>query len=129
MSLSGSESGFLGNSSTLIGKATRRRTRIEELRKEEPLDEASQKIHDEGLVSVLLDLHEDLDRAVTDPYGWPADLSTEDILFRLVELNAARALEEPLREHWRRLHAGWKAGGRQDCPPYKVTGWRRFASR
>ena len=40
------------------------------------------------------DLHDDLDRAVAEAYGWPSDLFTEDILFRLVELNAARAAEE-----------------------------------
>lgn len=51
-------------------------------------------VHDHGLVSVLRDLHDDLDRAVTEAYGWPQNLSTEDILFRLVELNAARAAEE-----------------------------------
>jgi chromatin segregation and condensation protein Rec8/ScpA/Scc1 (kleisin family) len=51
-------------------------------------------IHDHGLVSVLRDLHDDLDRAVSEAYGWSPELSTEDILFRLVELNAARAAEE-----------------------------------
>jgi hypothetical protein len=67
---------------------------LEGLRAGEPLSATSQRIHDHGLISVLLDLHNDLDRAVADAYGWPADLSTEDILFRLVELNAARAAEE-----------------------------------
>ena len=51
-------------------------------------------IHDHGLISVLRDLHDDLDRAVADAYGWSPDLSTEDILYRLVELNAVRATEE-----------------------------------
>lgn len=67
---------------------------LEELRAGQTLDAASQMIHDHGLVSVLRDLHDGLDRAVADAYGWPADLPTEDILFRLVELNAARAAEE-----------------------------------
>jgi hypothetical protein len=67
---------------------------LEELRAGQPLSPASQLIHDHGLVSVLRGLHDDLDRAVSDAYGWPADLSTEDILYRLVELNAARAAEE-----------------------------------
>jgi hypothetical protein len=65
-----------------------------ELRAGQPLSAASQMIHDHGLVSVLRDLHDDLDRAVTEAYGWSPELSTEDILFRLVELNAARAAEE-----------------------------------
>jgi hypothetical protein len=67
---------------------------LEDLRANRPLDAAAQLIHDRGLVSVLRDLHDNLDRAVADAYGWPAHLSTEDILFRLVELNATRAAEE-----------------------------------
>ena len=67
---------------------------LEELRSDQPLSIISQRIHDHGLVSVLRDIHDDLDRAVAEAYGWPADLPTEDILFRLVELNAARAAEE-----------------------------------
>ena len=67
---------------------------LEELRAAQPLSAASQMIHDRGLVSVLRDLRGDLDLAVAEAYGWSPDLSTEDILFRLVELNAARAAEE-----------------------------------
>jgi hypothetical protein len=67
---------------------------LEELRAGEPLSVASQVIHDHGLISVLRDIHDDIDRAVAEAYGWPSDLSTEDVLFRLVELNAARAVEE-----------------------------------
>jgi hypothetical protein len=67
---------------------------LEELRTGEPLNATSQVIYDRGLISVLRDLHDDLDRAVAESYGWPADLPTEDILFRLVELNATRAAEE-----------------------------------
>jgi type II restriction/modification system DNA methylase subunit YeeA len=36
-------------------------------------------------------LHADLDRAVAAAYGWPADISTDDALARLLELNHARA--------------------------------------
>jgi len=35
-----------------------------------------------------------LDAAVTDAYGWPVSLSDEEILSRLVALNAERAEEE-----------------------------------
>jgi hypothetical protein len=39
-----------------------------------------------------LDLaHQQLDRAVLDAYGWPHDLSDDEILPRLLELNLARA--------------------------------------
>jgi hypothetical protein len=67
---------------------------LEELRAGQPLGAASQTIHDQGLISVLRDLHDDLDRAVAEAYGWSPELSAEDSLFRLVELNAARAAEE-----------------------------------
>lgn len=67
---------------------------LDELRAGQPLNATSQIIHDRGLVSVLRDLHDDLDRAVAEAYGWSPDLATEDILFRLVELNSTRAAEE-----------------------------------
>jgi hypothetical protein len=42
-----------------------------------------------------LDLaHKKLDAAVAAAYGWPADLSDEQILERLLALNLARATEE-----------------------------------
>lgn len=67
---------------------------LEQIRSGEPLDATSQRIHDQGLISVLRGLHDDLDQAVAEAYGWPAELSAEDILFKLVDLNAARAAEE-----------------------------------
>ncbi|HEX9459351.1 MAG TPA: RNA-binding protein [Thermoanaerobaculia bacterium] len=39
-------------------------------------------------------IHDDLDAAVFDAYGWPHDLTDEQILERLVALNAERAEEE-----------------------------------
>ena len=39
----------------------------------------------------LVDAHRDLDAAVAAAYGWPADISEEDALARLLELNLARA--------------------------------------
>ena len=65
-----------------------------EVRAGEPLGPVSQIIHDQGLVSVLREIHDDIDRVVTEAYGWPADLSDEEILFRLVDFNATRAAEE-----------------------------------
>jgi type II restriction/modification system DNA methylase subunit YeeA len=38
----------------------------------------------------LANAHADLDRAVLDAYGWPADLSNESILERLLDLNLER---------------------------------------
>ena len=42
----------------------------------------------------LMRLHDELDRAVLDAYGWPHDLTDEELLERLVALNAQRAEEE-----------------------------------
>ena len=39
----------------------------------------------------LVDAHCDLDDAVAAAYGWPADISEEDALGKLLELNLARA--------------------------------------
>lgn len=47
-----------------------------------------------GLVDVIAELHDRLDAGVAEAYGWPADLSDEEIVARLVALNAERAAEE-----------------------------------
>ena len=60
----------------------------------EPLSEKEKTIHDHGLVSVLKQVHDDLDRAVFEAYGWPVTLTDEEILERLVALNAEHAGEE-----------------------------------
>jgi type II restriction/modification system DNA methylase subunit YeeA len=39
----------------------------------------------------LADAHRDLDTAVAQAYGWPVDISEEDALAKLLELNLARA--------------------------------------
>jgi hypothetical protein len=67
---------------------------LEKLRSGESLDERERVIHEQGLVSVLKQIHDDLDAAVFDAYGWPATLSDEEILERLVALNHERAEEE-----------------------------------
>jgi hypothetical protein len=58
------------------------------------LTEKEKRIHDLGLVSVLKQLHDDLDAAVFAAYGWPATLTDAEILERLVTLNAERAAGE-----------------------------------
>ena len=64
------------------------------LRSGEALTDKERVIHEQGLVSVLRQLHDDLDRAVFDAYGWPDTLTDDEILERLVALNAERAAEE-----------------------------------
>lgn len=91
---------------------------LDKLRSGEPLTAKERTVHEHGLVSVLRQLHDDLDAAVLDAYGWtdltpllrvahgndaPAEGQTRDdakrafdeaILERLVALNAERAAEE-----------------------------------
>jgi hypothetical protein len=79
---------------------------LDKLRRNQPLTAADKALHEQGLVSVLRTLHDELDLAVLDAYGW-SDLGpvpwadeaarsawTESLLERLVALNAKRAAEE-----------------------------------
>ncbi|MFT4560026.1 MAG: hypothetical protein ACI92S_005423, partial [Planctomycetaceae bacterium] len=67
---------------------------LERLRAGEPLTDKEKTIHEQGLVSVLKQIHDDLDAAVFEAYGWPVTLTDEEILERLVALNTERAAEE-----------------------------------
>lgn len=73
---------------------------LEALRAGRALTAKEQAVHDAGLVSVLRQLHDELDAAVAAAYGWvragqaETDLSDAEILTRLVALNAGRAAEE-----------------------------------
>lgn len=67
-----------------------------------PLTPAERDIYEAGLVGVLKDIHDQIDAAVFEAYGWPADLGEEAILERLVALNHERA-EEEARGHVRWL--------------------------
>ena len=87
---------------------------LEKLRSGEPLTAKEKQIHDQGLVTLLKQIHDELDEAVLEAYGW-SDLSRsvgvsptssenpcgrdahtpcEDLLTRLVALNHERAAEE-----------------------------------
>lgn len=47
-----------------------------------------------GHVDIIAELHDRIDVAVADAYGWPVDLPAEEIVARLVALNAERRAEE-----------------------------------
>ncbi|MCG3195523.1 MAG: hypothetical protein DIJKHBIC_04806 [Thermoanaerobaculia bacterium] len=64
------------------------------LRNGEELSDKERVINEMGLVSRLKKIHDDLDEAVFEAYGWPPSITDEEILGRLVELNAERAAEE-----------------------------------
>ena len=100
---------------------------LEKIRAGEKLTDKEKVIHDAGLVSVLKQLHDDLDAAVFAAYGWPATLTDAEILERLVALNAERAAEEKRGiVHW--LRPEYQAKGQaemilpagQDKPPKKA---------
>ncbi|HQY69638.1 MAG TPA: class I SAM-dependent DNA methyltransferase [Pseudomonadales bacterium] len=91
---------------------------LEKLRSGDTLSDKERAIHEQGLVSVLRQLHDEIDAAVLDAYGWSdllpllriahgntppaADQTREDagrafdaaVLERLVALNTERAAEE-----------------------------------
>ncbi len=95
---------------------------LEKLRSGEALNAKEKQIHDDGLVTLLRGIHDDIDAAVLEAYGWddlrradipvrldvasdPQDRGTEmsrllaeafeeDLLTRLVALNHERAAEE-----------------------------------
>jgi len=69
--------------------------------KPEDLEPKERRIFDDGLVLILKELHDRLDAAVADAYGWPVDLPEEEVLARLVALNKERAKEE------KRGHVRW----------------------
>ena len=67
---------------------------LEKLRTGESLNDRDLLIHENGLISVLKQIHDDLDAMVFEAYGWPSNLADEEILARLVQLNAERVDEE-----------------------------------
>ena len=85
---------------------------LEKLRSGEALNAKDRETHDKGLISVLKQIHDDLDAAVLEAYGWtditsatlPADILArggpdaealeQQILTHLVTLNHERAAEE-----------------------------------
>lgn len=67
---------------------------LEKVRAGEKIEGKDKEIYDQGLIGILRDLHDQIDNAVADAYGWPRDLSDEEILFRLVDLNHERVKEE-----------------------------------
>lgn len=58
------------------------------------LGEKDRIIFDDGLIGVLKEMHDELDSAVNNVYGWSIELGEEDILAQLVALNKERSNEE-----------------------------------
>jgi hypothetical protein len=75
----------------------------------ESLDESEKVIYDVGCVSVVHQLHNQIDVAVAEAYGWPAGLSEEYMLERLVIMNREHTNEEK-RGSVRWLRPEYQAG-------------------
>ncbi|MFA9231968.1 MAG: type IIL restriction-modification enzyme MmeI, partial [Microgenomates group bacterium] len=67
---------------------------LEKLRAGEKIEGKDKETYDQGLIGILRDLHDQIDAAVAEAYGWPATLSDDAILHNLVALNRERAAEE-----------------------------------
>ncbi|WP_405041624.1 type IIL restriction-modification enzyme MmeI, partial [Polaromonas sp.] len=67
---------------------------LEALREGRALTAKEKTIHQQGLVSVLKELHDELDAAVLQAYGLEPGQPTDALLTHLVALNAQRAAEE-----------------------------------
>ncbi len=108
-------------------------------REQQTLTPKEREIHDQGLVSVLKQIHDDLDAAVLEAYGWtdlttaatpPADLLAQggpaaealeqQLLTRLVSLNHERAAEEQ-RGHIRYLRPDYQAPDQVSGPESQVS--------
>ncbi|WP_320196527.1 class I SAM-dependent DNA methyltransferase (plasmid) [Agrobacterium rosae] len=76
---------------------------LERLRAGEAIRGRDKEIYDQGLIGTLHMLHNQIDAAVAEAYGWPVDLLEKEMLGRLVALNAERAESEGLGNvHWMR---------------------------
>ncbi|MEI6655708.1 MAG: DNA methyltransferase [Verrucomicrobiota bacterium] len=111
---------------------------LEKLRSGDALDAKDKAIHDKGLVSILKQIHDELDAAVLEAYGW-ADLATaippadilarggpdaagleQQLLTRLVALNHERAAEEK-RGLIRWLRPDYQSPGAATAPAAEQT--------
>lgn len=67
---------------------------LEKLRAGQRIEGKDKEIYDQGLIGILRDLHDQIDREVAAAYGWPDTLTDDEILHHLVDLNRTRAAEE-----------------------------------
>ncbi len=105
---------------------------LEKLRRDEALTTKDKTIHDQGLITLLKQLHDDLDTAALRAYGWTDLISTlpladrlaratddsleQEILTRLVALNHQRAAEES-QGHIRYLRPDYQDPRASDAVP------------
>lgn len=88
---------------------------LEKVKAGEVIEGKDKIIYEQGLVGILKQIHDDIDAATAAAYGWPVDLSEEDILKNLVVLNRERALEEA------KGHVRWLRPEYQNPDGHKAT--------
>jgi len=81
---------------------------VEKLRAGQLLTAKEETVHQHGLAAVVLSLHQQLDAAVAEAYGWPTELPAPELLQQLVHLNHQRAREEQA-DHVRYLRPTYQA--------------------
>ena len=69
---------------------------LEQVRTGKPLSDKERRVYEQGLVGILRQLHDELDVAVAQAYGWEGLPEEHEILQRVVDLNAERAAEEAI---------------------------------
>jgi hypothetical protein len=67
---------------------------LAQLRSGEACTDRDRAQHEAAQTEILRQLHDELDAAVAEAYGWPVNLPDGEILERLVALNRERAAEE-----------------------------------
>lgn len=67
---------------------------LEKLSAGQTFTDTDRKYNNKALVSILRQIHDELDAAVFAAYGWSQNISENEILERLVALNAERVAEE-----------------------------------
>lgn len=67
---------------------------LEKVKAGAALSAREEAVKQRGYVLILKDLHETIDRLTVTAYGWSQDLSDQEVLTRLVALNAERARDE-----------------------------------
>ncbi len=93
---------------------------LEKVRAGDALSDKEKALHERALIGTLKQLHDDLDAAVAEAYGWPWPMSVAEILERVVALNKERAAEEArglirwLRPDYQNPTGQSKAQGRLD---------------
>ena len=63
---------------------------LEKLRAGEGIEGRDKQVYEDGLVGLLKDIHDRIDSAVAEAYGWPEGLSENDILMNLPQSRARR---------------------------------------